>query len=290
MKPPIRKSPIAENQALEVKYLTDAHFDPNWHFHSEYQVFTVLHGTGTRFIGDALNSFKPGDIVFTGPNLPHLWRSDPEYFDMNSELRAEGIVIYFREKFLSDDVFRKSEGHRIKQLFHKASRGIAFHKSTADEASQLMVELLHREGFERVITMMTLLNLMANTIEYEQLASEGYTNFMKKADSERMNRVHTFVMKNFRSKIDLFQISEVANLSPSAFSRYFKAHSNKTFNSFLTEIRISYSCKLLLEQKISVSEACFESGFNTLSNFNRQFKSVTQCSPLAYRKKFAEIL
>ena len=124
MKPAVQKSPISENYAFEVKYLRTPHFDPNWHFHSEYQLFTVVMGTGTRFVGDHVSPFKKNDLVFTGPNLPHLWQSDPEYFSGDKEFWTEGIVIYFHENFIGNDFLHKNETYKIKQLFLKAQRGM----------------------------------------------------------------------------------------------------------------------------------------------------------------------
>lgn len=286
MKAALEKSPISENSAFETKHLIAPYFDPNWHFHPEFQLFLVVKGTGTRFIGDHVSPFDEGDLVFTGPNLPHLWQSDPEYFKDNNGLTTEGIVIYFPENFLGKDLLHKNEMYKIKQLFQKAQRGIAITNATADQMTDLMHHMLTVNDFERVITLLKLLNIMANTSDYKLLANEGYSNSMKETESDRMTRVHTYVMKNFREKISLDDVAAIANMSPSSFSRYFKVHANKTFSGFLTEIRIGYSCKLLTNQKMSVSQVCYDSGFNTLSNFNRQFKEVTHYSPLEYRKKY----
>jgi AraC-like DNA-binding protein len=286
MRAALQKSPISENCAFEVKFLRAPHFDPNWHFHPEYQLFLVLRGTGTRFIGDHVSPFNSGDLVFTGPNLPHLWQSDHEYFRDNHELMTEGIVIYFPENFLGKDFLQKNEMYKIKQLFQKAQRGMEIR----GEASQQMVDIMHGmlsvNDFERVLMLLSLLNIMANSTEYKLLASDGYSNSMKETETDRMNRVHAYVMKNFREKVSLDDVAAIANMSPTSFSRYFKVHANKTFSDFLTEIRIGYSCKLLAGQKVSVSQVCYDSGFNTLSNFNRQFKAVTHYSPLEYRKKY----
>ena len=286
MKPALQKSPISENQAFEVKYLNEPHFDSNWHFHSEYQLFTVI--TGTRFVGDHVSPFKKNDLVFTGPNLPHLWQSDPEYFNGDKDLWTEGVVIYFHENFIGNDFLHKNETYKIKQLFIKAQRGMEVLGNTSDKARRLILELLEVEDFERILKLLSLLHLLANSTEYNLLANEQYSNLLKEAESDRMNKVHAYVLKNFREKITLEQVAAIANMSSTSFSRYFKMHANKTFSDFLTEIRIGYSCKLLIEKSISISEACYESGFNTISNFNRQFKSVTHHSPLEYKRKYLE--
>jgi AraC-like DNA-binding protein/quercetin dioxygenase-like cupin family protein len=288
MKPPLQKSRISENHAFEVRYLMAPHFDPNWHFHSEYQLFVVMKGTGTRFIGDHVSPFKKGDFVFTGPNLPHLWQSDHEYFNGDDQLVTEGIVVYFHENFLGHDFLQWNEMYRIKQLFLKAQRGMEILGGTAEKAIDLILDFLKVEDFDRVLTLLNLLNLLANSTEHTLLASEGYSNSLSETETGRMNSVHAYVMKNFREKISLDEVAAIANMSPTSFSRYFKMHANKTFSDFLTEIRIGYSCKLLINQKINISQICYDSGFNTLSNFNRQFKALTHYNPIEYRKKYTE--
>ena len=283
MKPPLQKSPIPQEHAFVIRHLRETHFDPNLHFHSEYQVFIVLKGTGTKFIGDHVSPFKPGEVVVTGPNLPHLWRNDHEYFEAKG-MMTEGIVIYFHENFMGNEFLQKTEMHRIKQLLTRASRGIEIQGQTRDHVQRMMFRLLEQKEFESVLMLLELLNVLAATTEYRLLSSQGYSNNLRDTDTERMNRIHEFVMKKFREKITLDEAASHANMSPTSFSRYFKNHANKTFSHFLTEIRIGYSCKLLQEGDNAISEVGYASGFNTLSNFNRQFKSLTNYTPLEYKK------
>jgi AraC-like DNA-binding protein/quercetin dioxygenase-like cupin family protein len=287
VKPPLQKSPIPQEHAFVLRHLKEPHFDANWHFHSEYQIFVVLHGTGTRFIGDHVCPFKPGEVVVTGPNLPHLWRSDHEYFESRG-LMTEGIVIYFHENFFGSEFLNKTEMHRIRQLLTRASRGIEIHGATRELVRQMMFQMREEKNFESVLTLLHLLNVISNTNEYKLLSSKGYSNTLKESDTERMNRVHEYVMKKFKEKITLDEAASQANMSPTSFSRYFKNHANKTFSHFLSEIRIGYSCKLLQESEATISEICYASGYNTLSNFNRQFKSVTNYTPMEYKKRLKD--
>lgn len=283
----LHKTPIPEGQTFEIKNLKAPHFDPNWHFHDEYQLFVVLRGTGTRFIGDHVASFTHGDLVLTGPNLPHLWRSDADYFQLRHEEHTEGVVIYFREDFLGKEFLNRKEMYKIKQLLHKAERGMRITDNTAEEITAQMQELVRQSDFNAVLGFLTIINRLCNTTDYQLLASSGYSNSMKESDSYRMNQVHEYVMKRFHDRITLEEVAALANMTPSSFSRYFKMHSNKTFSDFLIEIRIGHSCKLLMQANRSISEVCYESGFNTLSHFNRQFKIVTNYTPLEYRRKYA---
>lgn len=284
----LQKSPISPDHSLEVKFLCEPHFDPNWHFHPEYQLFIVLQGTGTRFIGDAVHPFRRGDVVLTGPNLPHVWRSDQEYFDPTSERLTEGIVVYFHEHFLGEAFLRTTEAYKIRQLFAHAQRGMNFLGKTSEWVEHRMRELLAAKDFDRILLLLQLLNTLASTDEFVLLASAGYTNTLKDADAQRMNDVHAYVMANFRDRITLNEAAAIANMTPTSFSRYFKVHANKTFSEFVSEIRIGHSCKLLSTKNISVSQVADESGFHTLSNFNRQFRALTGYHPLEYRRKYTE--
>lgn len=282
----LQKSPISADRAFEFSYLQAPHFDANWHFHSEYQLFIVLRGTGTRFIGDHVQPFRDGDLVLTGPDLPHLWRSDLEYFEGNRELSTEGIVVYFPADFFGAQFLQKMEMYPVRQLLINASRGIAFRGRAADKVREMMLALLDTKDFGSIVQLLQILEVLAQTEDYQLLANPGYSNSLKQSDTERMNNVHAFVMKNFRDKITLEQVAALANMTPSSFSRYFKTHANKTFSEFLTGIRIGYSCKLLIEKKLNITQACYDSGFNTLSNFNRQFKAYTSYTPVAYRNRY----
>ena len=284
----LQKSPISPDHSLEVKHLIAPYFDPSWHFHPEFQLFIVLAGTGTRFIGDSVHPFKRGDVVFTGPNLPHVWRSDQEYFVHNGGLSTEGIVVYFHEHILGEAFLKTNEAYKIRQLFAHARRGMSFPGAIVDRIERNMWELLEARDFNRVLLLLQLLNDLANTDHFSLLATAGYTNTLKDADTRRMNDVHAYVMSNFRDKITLQEAAAIANMTPTSFSRYFRIHANKTFSGFVTEIRIGHACKLLAEKKIPVSQISDESGFHTVSNFNRQFRNFTGYNPLEYRRKYAE--
>jgi AraC-like DNA-binding protein len=285
----LQKSPISPEHALEVRLLHAPFFDPNLHFHPEYQLFTVLEGTGTRIIGDRVQPFRKGDVVFTGPNLPHVWRSDREYFEHNAGLSTEGIVIYFHDNFMSDGLMRTNEAYRIRQLFAHSRQGMCFVGQAAVQIVSHMRAVLNAREFDRILLMFQLFDIMSSTQEFHVLATTGYTNNLKDADTKRMNDVHAYVLHNFRDKISLEGAAALANMTTTSFSRYFKEHANTTFSDFVSEIRIGHACKLLALNKISVAQIANECGYFTMSNFNRQFKSRTGYSPLAYRQKFTEL-
>jgi AraC-like DNA-binding protein len=289
MKPAVHKVEIPGSKAFVVHYLDDTFFDTNWHFHSEYQLFVVLEGTGTRFIGDNISHFQEGDMVFTGPNIPHLWRNDDIYFHKENNLRVHGVVVYFPENFLGDAILKKDEMHGVRALFEKGRRGLAFHGQTNQEVTWMLKELLELKGVESIVKLLNILNALAESTEYQYISSVGYTNTSKEVDKDRMSDVYNYIMLNFKKNIMLEEVAEIASMSATSFSRYFKARTNKSFSSFVSELRIGYACKQLMEDKNTIAQICYECGYNTLSNFNKQFKEHMHKTPFEYRKEYLKI-
>ncbi|MEA1786995.1 AraC family transcriptional regulator [Arenibacter sp. GZD96] len=271
------------------KDITGPYFNPHWHFHPEFQISYIVEGKGTRFVGDHVHSFSEGDLVLTGPNLPHLWRSDDVYFKKNSTLTTRGLVIYFDHVLLSPSLLAKQEFYRINKLIENAQRGIAFFGKNSNKIQKLLLRIDTEVGFKRIRTLLEILDDLAHTDEYQLLSSPGYTNTLKGNDAEKMHQVYDYVMTHFKKDISLAEIAALLRMTTTSFCRYFKPRANKTFTRFVNEIRIGHARKLLLEDNFNISQISYECGFNTLSNFNRQFKSIVHMSPQEYRKLFLDI-
>ncbi len=289
MKAAIHKSAIPESQIFMIKYLEDQYFDPVWHSHSEYQLFVPLEGTGTRFIGDSIKSFKPGELILTGANLPHLWRSDEAYFEKNSTLKIRGVVIYLQESLLGEHLMAKDEMVQLKKLFKRSSRGLEFYGNVKKQVITLMKELVQLTGLESFIHLLKILNLLSSTKEYHYISHNEYVDPFKENETDRMSNVYEYILKNYRKKIHLNELADMLCMTPSSFSRYFAAANNKGFAKFITELRIKHACKLLTETDLSVATISERSGFKTLSNFNKQFRDEMKKKPSDYRKEFLNI-
>jgi len=288
MKQAIRKLPIPNSKSYRMLNLIAPNFDPHWHFHQEYQLVVVMKGTGTRFIGDDISHFESGDMVLTGSNLPHVWRNDEEYFQ-NHGLETHCIVIYFSINFMGDGFLSKDEMATISELLLKANRGLEVNNETRDCIQQKMVTMLNQNGFDGVLSLLQILNTLSTSNELTYINKKGYLNTVSNSDSKRMSTIHSYILNNYKSDIRINDVANLANLSPTSFSRYFKAHTNKTFSDFVAELRISMACKLLHRNDFSILQIAHECGYKTLSNFNKKFKEITDSNPLKYRKKYQNI-
>ena len=268
-------------------YIEDLpHFIVPWHYHPAIEIMYITRGIGTRFVGDCIEQYEEGDVCMIGPNLPHEWRNDDAYFDKESGLRATCICLFFKREIFDPNFIRLPEMNNIRDLIERSRRGLKFTGNSKLEITRFIRSSVNDVGVRKVTNLLTLLELMATSTEYELLASVGFTNSVNSEDFERFNKVYKFLVKNFATSIRLEEVSTLVGLAPTAFCRYFKERTKKTFVEYLNEMRIGYSKKLLLENKMKISTISGEVGFPNLSNFISQFKKVTGMSPSQFQKQF----
>lgn len=273
----------AQNHSFTVTRNRYPNFLRVWHHHPELELVLVSQSTGTRFIGDSIEKFGPGDVVLIGKDLPHMWLNDDIYFKDRSDLMAEAIAVHFKEDFLGTGIFSAPEMRHIGALLQRASQGIKF-ETVSSEILGKINGLTALEPFEKAIGLLQILHKLALNHDYKLLSGKGFSNSFGTGGDKNMDKANAFIFKNFNTPIGSKDIAKVLEMNPSAFSRYFKRIHRKTFTKYLNEIRIGYACKLLMEEKNNVTAVCYESGFNNISNFNRQFKQIMGMSPSDYIK------
>lgn len=276
------------NKSISVHYNNYPHFLKVWHYHEQLELVVILKSTGTRFVGDNIEKFNEGEIILLGKNVPHMWLNDKIYFTKDSNLKAEAVAVHFREDCFGEKFFKLPEMAHITSLFERAKRGLKFTGKTIDIISKVR-KLADLDDFERVLGLIRILDQLAKDKNYVQLSSSGFLNAFLKPENKSLDKVYSYIFNNFKNEVTLNDVAEIAHMNPSAFSRFFKKGSRKTFSRYLNEIRVGYACKLLLEQKYNITDICYESGFNNLSNFNRQFKSITKYSPTEYLKDYTQV-
>lgn len=270
---------------LKVKWNDIQSFTYPWHFHSEYEIVYIVKSSGTRFVGDSVEKFKEGDIVLLGSNTPHFWQSDSEN---NKNTRVNAIVVQFSKDFFSQQINSYPEFFHIREMLKKSSRGINFSHKASDKIGKMLFKLLKQKDLQQTLYFIKILDYMSKTFEYKLLSGENYKaeNYEGK---ERLNKVMHYINTNYQNHINQKEIAEKIGMNVSAFSRYFSEKTGKKFSGFVNELRINYACKLLINNSIAVSQICFESGFENISNFNRTFRQYTGITPSEYRNKFQKI-
>ncbi len=255
-----------------------------WHYHPEIELVFVNGGSGKRQIGSNLSYYTNGTLILVGSNLPHCG-----FTDSLTGNRSE-TVVQFKKDFLGSDFFDIPEMEKIQNLFEIAKSGIVFYGETKAIFGYNLENLDTKNQFERLLILLEVLNGLSTTDEFRILNAEGFTMPADIKDNDRINAVFNFVRANFKDEIKLIEIAELSNLTVPSFCRYFKKITNKTFTQFVNEYRLVHASKLLSEQQLSITEICFESGFNNFSYFNKSFKKFTGQSPSTYRNQIKQVI
>lgn len=272
------KIPKTQNIGLIYQEDKEQFFYDKFHQHEEIQLCAIIEGEGTLVVGDTINKYESGDVLVIGSNLPHVFKSD-----ITSIKESFMISLFFTNDSFGENFFALDDFIELNPFFEKSTVGIKLVENQ-EEIIKLFLELQEATSFDRFLGLLKILKIIVHS-NIKELANYVYPKRYTDNEGKRMRNVMDFTMNNFHKNIGLEEIAEKANMTPNAFCRYFKQRTNKTYFTFLNELRIENACKLLLsENTIAISEIAYQCGFNNLSNFNRKFKEVKILSPSAYRK------
>jgi AraC-like DNA-binding protein len=266
-------TPVKKDDLFVVLNNFNAKFDFPVHFHPEYELNLVINSKGKRIIGDSILEYESPDLVFIGPNTPHAWTGN------NNHDNSHVITIQFDGNVLSEKMLSKNFALPLKSLLEKAKRGILFQRETIKNVNERIETLSKIQGFDAFISLLSILYDLSISRNQSLLASQGYVGQFDLNQSQRISKVITYIQENLLNDIKIKQVADLVNMSETAFSHFFKKRTQRSFSDYLTDMRISYAARLILETDRNISEVCFMSGFNNLSNFNRTFKGRYACTP-----------
>jgi AraC-like DNA-binding protein len=281
MKPIVEKLTLSEDTSFLARTYRTPLFEVPWHQHIEYELILFKEGEGSSFIGNHVGEFKTGDIFFLGSNLPHTFQK------AHKDLITSALVIQFRDDFWGKDFLQLPESRHIKQLLDISYRGLKITGDCKQQLTAFAEELEFAEGFERIILLCECLQMIMHSKEYETVSTQEVKAYNTK-HKERIDKIYQYTIDCFQDAVTLDAVAAHAGMSVPAFCNYFKKSTKKTYIDFLNEVRIGYACKQLIDTQKTVEEICYESGFNTLANFNKQFLKVKHLTPSRYRKDFMQ--
>jgi AraC-like DNA-binding protein len=255
-----------------------------WHFHPEYEIHLVTETSGRAFIGDYISTFRPGNLVMVGPNLPHNWISGVA---RGETVARRGLVLQFTQSFMDGCIAAMPEMRAVEPMLAASCCGIEFPDWTGDTARPILEAMLESSGPARMAHFFRLLALLQGA-GFRQLASASYRPSPETYVSAPLNHVIDHVARNISSDLRLTDMAVLSGFTPSSFSRAFKRHTGLTFVRYVNRLRIDNSCDLLMTTDDSVADICFQVGFNNLSNFNRHFIAQKRISPSAFRREYRE--
>ncbi len=256
-----------------------------WHYHNNFEISFITEGSGKRIVGDSIEEFQPGDLAFIGPNLPHVWIADKEK-RMLSKRTLEMVFLQFNLNVLSDQLLSLPEFGNVKRALDLSERGIQIIGDTLNQVSEVMLQLPYLKSFERMLHFFMLMDIIGKSKTNIQLASKKYLKIRFTTGNKRIAVIHEYLMNNYREEVNLKSLAGLVHMAEGSLCRYFKMNQGITIFEYLNKIKTEFACKLLMDPDLSIMDICFDSGFNNISHFNKQFKKVTGVPPSEYRKRF----
>ena len=276
--------PPSKRESFLVRKFDKKGFAAPFHFHQEYELTLILEGTGKRYVGNNMSGFSRNDLVLLGSDLPHCWKLTPD-----KVLRASSLVIQFTGDFLGADFFEIAEMNSVQKLLRKSAGGIQFHGKVTECVKEKMLSLsVEKNSFKRLLILLETLHKLAGTKEYSLLDEKNSISWHSDHNRERINKVYAYIVENFQNAISLDEASKTVNMTSSAFCKYFKKITRKTFMETVIDFRVNFATQLLIETDKTIAQICFESGFRDMSHFYKMFTSRMEASPSNYRKQFLQ--
>lgn len=280
MKPTYKSVSLVDSKSFQVvRQDNKQEFDFPWHYHPEFELTFIPNSQGIRYVGNNIENFSENDLVLLGSNLPHCW------INATDEFGPSGAVVIYLNKDLVDWLCAE-QFEAINLLFEKSNRGIKFGRSVALKFKSRVYDLLDANPFEKYIILLQILNDLASTSEFRLLSQMGFVYELNHTNNERINAVYQYVRQNYQRKILLAEVAAHVSMSEEYFSRFFSKSLKKSFITFLNEYRINRACKLLIHTDKQVSEICYNSGFESIPFFYRQFKKIMNSPPQSYRVQY----
>lgn len=274
----LEKLPLSENTSFVARTHRTPHFEVPWHQHIEYELILFTEGAGMSFVGNHVGEFEVGDIYFLGANLPHT-------FQKSGDLVTSAVVVQFREDFWGPGFLQMPECRQISKFLQAAAQGFKIQGALRKDLEPMIRQLEQAKGFDRVLLLGQCLHLLSETKDHQTLSTQELKPLQLR-EQERIDRIFQHTMEHYREPITLEAIAAVAGMSIPAFCAYFKKRTKKTYIDFVNEMRIGYACTLLADTEQSILQVSFDSGFNSVAHFNKQFLKIKGITPSKFRKAF----
>ncbi|MCW1734426.1 helix-turn-helix domain-containing protein [Anaerorudis cellulosivorans] len=277
-------TPLSEKDCFYIADRRKTEFTYPLHHHSEYELNYIENAEGVRrIVGDSVEIIGNYDLtLITGEELEHVW----EQYHCNSDNIRE-ITLQFSSILLSDSFIKKNQFDSIRRMFEKAKKGISFPMEAIMKVYPLLDTLSsEKEGFYAVMKFLSILYELSLFDNVHPLASSSFANTDDSTDSRRVLKIYEYVNAHYKEIIRLKDLADLIGMTPVSLSRFFKFRSGKTVSEYIIDIRLGCAARLLVDTTNSVTEICYDCGFNNLSHFNRIFKKKKGCTPKEFRENF----
>lgn len=286
MQPFLREPPLGRGPFFSVWHRKEQEIRFAWHYHEAYELTLIVGSQGRRLVGDSESQYQAGDLVLVGPGVPHTYAST-----QGSHKDHEQIVIHFDRRLFGEHALHDPQMAAVNDLLNSACKGLLFATTVSERLLPLFLRLPHERPLARLATFCTLLDALSETpaVERTLLSAVTFGGNTNTKDTQPIQKISRFLEENFHKQISIIQAARLVAMSPSAFSRFFKAGTGRTFVDYINELRIRHASRLLLETDRGIADIAAASGFPNVSYFNRRFLAAKKLRPSDYRESIRKL-
>lgn len=279
MKPMYEKVLPTENSSWRYWLYALDEIPFSWHYHPEYEICLTLNSRGQRYIGEHIADYDHFDFVLLGPKLPHTWCSKT-LIEPGQHLT---YVAQLPTKWI-ENLAQQPELAALSELLEKSKYGVEFSQSTAQQACKLFDEMANATPLQRLIGLLEMLRLMLADTQTKVICNNDYApNIFPDSSTEKIDKVIAYIHDHYTENLKAEQLAELIHMSTNHFHHFFKQRTEQTFTELINKLRIGKACSMLLNTDLSVAIIGERCGFNNLSNFNRRFLQIKDCTPREFR-------
>ncbi|TFH24984.1 MAG: AraC family transcriptional regulator [Bacteroidia bacterium] len=272
------------NESFFIGVFQDHIDQSSWHYHQEFELSFITEGSGSRIVGDSVEEFHPGDLIFIGPRIPHVWFSEAPVLNQHSGRTLESVYLLFNQEILPEGLTSLPEFKHVNRAIQLSERGIRITGDTLNQVSRIMLQLPYLNSMKRLMLFYEIMDIIGESQSFTFLASADYIKTRFESTNNRVKKIHEFLMLNYHEEINLEKIAEMVHMAPASACRFFKFSTGLTIFEYLNKIKIDYACNLLLNTELNVVDISYDCGFNNLSHFNKQFRKFLGKTPTEFRK------
>lgn len=284
MKEWLEQIKLNPNESFFIGVFQD-HIDKSmWHYHQEYELSFITEGSGSRIVGDSIEEFHPGDLIFIGPRIPHVWFSETPVMNQSSGRTLESVYLLFNQAILPGALTSLPEFTMVNRAIQLSERGIRIIGDTLNQVSRIMLQLPYLNSMKRLTLFYEIMDIIGQSQSFTFLASADYIQNRFVSTNKRVKNIHEFLMHNYREEVNLNEIASLVHMAPASACRFFKSSTGMTIFEYLNKLKIDLACNLLMNTELNIVDISYDCGFNNLSHFNKQFRKFLGKTPSEFRK------
>jgi AraC-like DNA-binding protein len=281
--------PVSQEHSIMVQEDILPHFYNHLHRHSETQITWIIKGEGTLIAGTCMQRFQSGDIYILGANQPHIFKSDPGYFEKDSPKEIHALTVFVDPRGPFGRLLDLPEMSNAKKFMEATRQGLQVPPASRDQVIEKILMVKEARNGIRLACFIQLLQTLCSIKKYKTLSTTHTEYGISELEGLRMNDIYQYTMAHYTENITLKQIADVAHLTPQAFCRYFKKHTLKTYVAFLNEVRVNEACKKIVSENFdSLASVAYQTGFTNAVTFNRVFKKITGQPPKKFLTEYMQ--